>query len=413
MTADIEGLPPGDLVVRNIGQLVTNDPVHGGRLGIIWDGAVVILGGVIDWVGLDREIPADVGDLPEMDVAGACVIPGFVDAHTHVVFAGDRVDEFAQRLRGATYEEIHAEGGGILSTVGPTRRAALDALVASGRERLAVMLSHGTTTAEVKSGYALDVAGEKKMLEAVAALDVELAIDLVPTFLGAHTVPPEYAGDRAGYVRLVIDEMLPACAPLARFCDVFCDGGAFDLAETRAILEAGRSHGLGLRVHADQLAPTGAGGLAAELGATSADHLDHTVDADLRALARAGTVGVLLPGVSLSLRIPFPDPTRLLEAGMTVAIATDANPGSSYVVSMPFVIALAVLEMGMAPDEAMSAATLGGAKALGLTDRGYLAPGAVGDLVVLDAESHVVLSYRPDLPHVADVIKSGRRHARI
>ena len=264
MTAAVEGLPPGDLVVRNIGQLVTNDPVHGGRLGIIWDGAVVILGGVVDWVGLDREIPPDVGDLPEMDVAGACVIPGFVDAHTHVVFAGDRVDEFAQRLRGATYEEIHAEGGGILSTVGPTRRATLEGLVASGRERLGVMLSHGTTTAEVTSGYALDVAGEKKMLEAIAALDVELAIDLVPTFLGAHAVPTEYTGDRGGYVRLVIDEMLPACAPLARFCDVFCDDGAFSLAEARAILEAAHSHGLGLRVHADQLAPTGAGRLAAE-----------------------------------------------------------------------------------------------------------------------------------------------------
>ena len=408
MTAAVEGLPPGDLVVRNIGQLVTNDPAHGGRLGIIWDAAVVIIGGIVDWVGLDRELPADVGELPEMDADGACVIPGFVDAHTHVVFAGDRVDEFAQRLRGATYEEIQARGGGILSTVGPTRRASLDGLVAATRERLRVMLNHGTTTVEVKSGYALDVAGERKMLEAVAALDAELALDLIPTFLGAHAVPEEYAGDRAAYVRLVIDEMLPACAPLARFCDVFCDEGAFDVAEARAVLVAGRSHGLDVRVHADQLSATGAGGLAAELGATAADHLDHTSDEDVNALARAGTIGVLLPGVSLSLRSAFPDPARFRNAGMTLAIATDANPGSSYVLSMPFIVALAVLEMGMAPEDALWAATLGGAKALGLGDRGYLAPGAAGDLVALDAHSHVVLSYRPDLSHVTHVVKSGR-----
>ncbi len=405
---NVSGLPPGDLVVRNIGQLVTNDPSHGGELGVLWNAAIVILGGTVDWVGLDRELPADVGDLPELDAAGRCVVPGFVDAHTHVVFAGDRVDEFSQRLRGATYEEIHESGGGILSTVAATRRADVDELVAAARRRLDVMAGQGTTTAEVKSGYGLDVATEVKMLDVVAMLDATSPVDLIPTFLGAHTVPPEYADDRAGYVRLVIDEMLPACAPLARFCDVFCDAGAFSVDEARAVLGAAATHGLRPRLHADQLAATGAAGLAAEVGAVSADHLDHATAADLEALAAAGTIGVLLPGVSLSLQLPFPDPSRLASAGVAVALATDANPGSSYVLTMPFVIALAVLEMGMTPSDALIAATRSGARALGLDDRGFLAPGARGDLVVLDADTHVALSYRPDTPLVAEVVKGGR-----
>ncbi len=409
--ASVQGLPPGDLVIRRIGQLITNDPDRGGPLGVVWGGAVVITDGVIDWVGLDRELPADVGDLPELDAAGGCVMPGFVDAHTHVVFAGDRLEEFTQRLRGATYEEIHAAGGGIAATVAATRAAPHDSLVDSARERLEVMLRHGTTTAEVKSGYGLETATEVKMLEVVHRLDAELMMDLVPTFLGAHTLPHEYAADRAGYVRHVVDEMLPACAPLARFADVFCDEAAFTVAESREILMAAQSYGLGLRMHADQLAPTGATALAAELGVRSADHLDHADDASLRALAAAGSVGVLLPGVSFSLRLPYPDVARFVAAGVPIALATDANPGSSYVLTMPFVIALAVYEMGMSPGDAVRAATLGGARALGLTDRGHITHGAIGDLVVLAAERHVALAYQPDTPHVSHVVKAGRPHA--
>ncbi len=408
--ASVQGLPPGNLVIRRIGQLITNDPDHGGPLGVIWGGAVVILDGVIDWVGLDRELPADVGDLPELDAAGGCVLPGFVDAHTHAVFAGDRIEEFGRRIEGATYEEIHAAGGGIASTVAATRQAARDTLMDETRERLHVMLHHGTTTAEVKSGYGLDTATEVKMLEVIGRLDAELMMDLVPTFLGAHTVPHEFATDRTGYVRYVIDEMLPACAPLARFSDVFCDQAAFSVDEAREILLAAREAGLGLRIHADQLGPIGAAALAAELGVMSADHLDHADDAALRALAAAGSVGVLLPGVSFSLRLPYPDASRFADAGLPVALATDANPGSSYVLTMPFVIALAVYEMGMSPGDAVLAATLGGARALGMADRGYVKQGAVGDLVALAAERHVALAYQPDTPHVAHVVKAGRPH---
>jgi imidazolonepropionase len=408
MSSEVAPLPAGDLLVRNIGQLVTNDPAHGGPLGIIWNAAVVILDGRVDWVGQGREIPADVADLPELDAGGGAVIPGFVDAHTHVVFAGDRAEEYSQRIRGATYEEIQAAGGGIVSTVAATRRATQETLIAVTRKRVDLMQATGTTTAEVKSGYGLDVATERKLLESVHQLNDEMPIELVATFLGAHTIPPEFESDRRGYVDLVVDEMLPGCAPLARFCDVFCDRGAFTVDEARRVLVAARKLGLGLRIHADQLARSGATSLAAELGAASADHLDHASDEDLAALAAAGTVGVLLPGVSLSLRTPFPDARRLAAAGVPTAIATDANPGTSYVLTMPFVIALAVAEMGMSPAGALYAATRGGARALGLDDRGELRPGAVGDLVLLDAETYVALAYRPDTPHVARVVVGGR-----
>lgn len=408
MSSEIAPLPAGDLLVRNIGQLVTNDPEHGGPLGIIWNAAVVVLDGRVDWVGQGREIPADVADLPELDAGGGAVIPGFVDAHTHVVFAGDRAEEYSQRIRGATYEEIQAAGGGIVSTVAATRRATQESLIAVTRARIELMQAAGTTTAEVKSGYGLDVASERKLLETVQQLNDEMPIELVATFLGAHTIPPEFESDRRGYVDLLVDEMLPSCAPLASFCDVFCDRGAFTVDEARAVLVAARELGLGLRIHADQLARSGAAALAAELGAASADHLDHASDEDLIALAAAGTVGVLLPGVSLSLRTPFPDARRFAAAGVPIAIATDANPGTSYVLTMPFVIALAVAEMGMSPGDALHAATRGGARALGFADRGVLRAGAVGDLVLLDAETHIALAYRPDTPHVARVVSRGR-----
>jgi imidazolonepropionase len=397
----------GGLLIRGIGRLTTNDPQHDGVAGEVRDAAVVAEGGVVSWVGAERDLPGGLGDMSQLDVGGAAVVPGFVDAHTHVVFAGDRAGEFERRLGGEPYEDILAAGGGIMATVAATRAVDDRRLFDESRERLAHMLAAGTTTAEVKSGYGLDVATERRILETAAALDAALPIDLVPTFLGAHAVPTEWRDDRAGYLDLVVGEMLPACAPLARFADVFCDRGAFTVDEARRVLQAARAHGLEPRLHADQLAATGAAGLAAEVGAVSADHLDHASDDDLRAMAAAGTVGVLLPGVSLSMRLPFPDPARLREASVAIAIATDANPGTSYVLTMPFVVALAVLEMGMAPDEAVWSATRGGALALRMPDRGIISPGAIADLAVLDADTPAAIAYRPDSPLVATVIKGG------
>jgi imidazolonepropionase len=401
----VQPAPPADVFLRGIGLLVTNDPDREGLLGAVADAAVVVRAGTIVWAGPETEVPAG-GDLPEVDLEGRCVLPGFVDAHTHAVFAGDRADEFGRRCRGETYEEIMAAGGGIMSTVAATRSASDEDLVRAASGRLEAMLASGTTTVEVKSGYGLEVGTEKRLLEVARRLGDELPIDVVPTFLGAHTVPPE-ATSREEYLREIVDEMLPVCAPLARFCDVFCDEGLFSVEEAGAILRAGRAHGLEPRLHANQLAPSGGAALAAEVGAASADHLDHVTDAEIAAMAAAGTIAVLLPGVSLSLRTPFPDPARFLEAGVTVAIATDANPGTSYILTMPFVVALACLEMGMSPEQAVWSATRGGALALRMDDRGWIRPGAAADLVVLDAESYVHLPYRPDANLVRGVVKGG------
>ena len=396
-----------DLLVFNIGSLVTNDLGRDGLLGIVEDAAVAISDGVLEWVGDGADIPAEYGDLPRLDAGGAAVLPGFVDPHTHLVFAGDRSDEFARRLRGESYEEILTAGGGILSTVAATRAASEDDLYDSAVERAWRMLANGTTTVEVKSGYGLNAATEEKMLRVARRIDESLPIDVIPTFLGAHVVPAEYREDRDAYVDLVCGEMLDVCAPLARFCDVFSDEAAFTVEETRRILEAAKNRGLEVRVHADQLGRVGAAHLAAELSAASADHLDHATDEDLTAMSAAGTSAVLLPAVSFSMRLPYPDGRRIWDSGVTVALATDCNPGTANVESMPFVVALAALNMGLTPDEAVWAATRGGALSLRLEDRGHLVPGAVGDLVVLDAPTHLHIPYRPDANLVAAVVKGG------
>ncbi len=396
-----------DLLVFNIGSLVTNDLGRDGLLGIVEDAAVAISDGVLEWVGDGADIPAEYGDLPRLDAGGAAVLPGFVDPHTHLVFAGDRSDEFARRLRGESYEEILDAGGGILSTVAATRAASADDLYDSAVERAWRMLANGTTTVEVKSGYGLNAATEEKMLRVARRIDESLPIDVIPTFLGAHVVPAEYREDRDAYVDLVCGEMLDVCAPLARFCDVFSDEAAFTVEETRRILEAAKNRGLEVRVHADQLGRVGAAHLAAELSAASADHLDHATDEDLTAMSAAGTSAVLLPAVSFSMRLPYPDGRRIWDSGVTVALATDCNPGTANVESMPFVVALAALNMGLTPDEAVWAATRGGALSLRLEDRGHLVPGAVGDLVVLDAPTHLHIPYRPDADLVAAVVKGG------
>jgi imidazolonepropionase len=395
------------LVIRHIGELVTNDEAHGGLLGIIDDAAVVASKGIITWVGTTDDLPDDIEGIQSIDAGGAAIVPGFVDAHTHAVFAGERSGEFALRMAGASYEEILAAGGGIYSTVEATRGASLSDLVSASVPRIDHMLTSGTTTAEVKSGYGLDIETEMKMLEAITAIADITPIDLVPTFLGAHVVAPEFRNRRSEYVDLVAGPMLDRAAPLVKFIDVFCDDAAFTLEETRKIVAAGRARGLDVRLHVDQLSRSGGTALAAEVAAISADHVDYATDEDLAALVSAGTVAVLLPGVSYAMRTPPPDARRVWDAGVTVAIATDCNPGTAYVETMPFVISLAVVASGLTPNEAVWAATMGGALALGLDDRGAIAPGMVADMVILDAPSHVHLAYRPDGALPLEVIKRG------
>ncbi|HYN29639.1 MAG TPA: imidazolonepropionase [Dermatophilaceae bacterium] len=379
----------GSVLVTGIGELVTAVPHGADPLGLRHDAAVVAEDGVVVWVGPAREAPA--ADRV-VDVGGRAVVPGFVDSHSHLVFAGDRAPEFAARMAGERYD-----GGGIAATVAATRAASDDRLRVLLASRLAEMRAQGTTTVEVKSGYGLTVEDEARALR--------LAREVTPetTFLGAHVVPPEARGDRTAYLDLVTGPMLVACAPHARWADVFCEPAsvnAFDAEESRAVLVAAARAGLGLRVHGNQLAPGPGVRLAVELGAASVDHCTHLGDADVDALVGAAgtTVATLLPGVEFSTRSPYPDARRLLDAGATVALATDCNPGTCFSSSMPFVVALAVLEMRMTPAEALLAATAGGATALRRTDIGRIAVGGRADLTVLDAPSHVHLAYRPGVP---------------
>ena len=380
------------VVVTGIGQLVTNDPGlgDGSPLGLLHDAAVVLEGRRVAWVGPAASAPA--ADLSR-HVGGRAVIPGFVDSHAHLVFAGDRAEEFAARMAGTPYT-----AGGIRTTVAATRAATDEQLAANLARLVGEMRRQGTTTVEVKSGYGLTVADEARSLAIAAQATPET------TYLGAHVVPPEYADDPDGYVDLVTGPMLDACAPHARWIDVFCERGAFDADQARTILAAGRAAGLLGRMHANQLGPGPGVRLACELGLTAVDHCTFLDDGDVEALAGSGTVATLLPGVEFSTRSPYPDARRLLGAGVRVALATDCNPGSSYTSSMPLCIALAVREMAMTPGEALHAATRGGAAALAREDVGHLAPGARADLVVLDAPSYVHLAYRPGVPLVHEVL---------
>jgi imidazolonepropionase len=382
-------------VITGIGELITNDPELGrGPLGVVTDAAVVVDDGSIAWVGEARAAPA--GD-DQLFLGGRVVLPGFVDSHTHLVFAGDRAAEFAARMAGASYD-----GGGIASTVEQTRAASDDELRALLWARCAELRAQGTTTVEIKSGYGLDVDDEQRLLR------LALEVTDETTYLGAHVVPAGF--DRGEYVELVTGPMLDACAPLARWIDVFCEPAsphAFDADESRTVLEAGRARGLELRVHGNQLSAGPGVQLAVELGAASVDHCTHLSDADVAALADGRTVATLLPGVEFSTRSPYPDGRRLLAAGVTIALATDCNPGTSYTSSMPFVIALAVRELGMTPDEAIWAATAGGAAALRRADIGRIAVGCRADLTVLDAPSRLHLAYRPGVP-LAHLLETQR-----
>ncbi|HEX5955832.1 MAG TPA: imidazolonepropionase [Solirubrobacterales bacterium] len=381
------------LAIENIGLLVTNDASLGeGPLGIVRDATLVLDGDRV--TALERPgAPAD----RRFDAAGRCVIPGFVDSHTHLVFAGDRAEEFAARMAGKPYQ-----ARGIRVTTEATRAADEDELRALAARRRAEALRGGITHIEIKSGYGLDVASERRLCEIAA----ELTDDV--TFLGAHAVPEEYEGRADDYVALVCGEMLAACAPLAGWIDVFCEQGAFDADQSRAVLEAGRSAGLGLRVHGNQLGPGPGIRLAVEMGAASVDHCTYFGDGDIEALADSDTVATFLPATDFSTRQPYPNARRMIDAGAQFAIATNTNPGSSNTTSMSFCIALAVREMGMTVEEALLAATLGGAEALRRNDVGRLTPGARADAVVLDAPSYIDLIYRPGVPLIGASFVAGR-----
>jgi len=386
------------ILYTDIRELVTNDPANadGDPLGIIADAAVVVDGSQIAWVGRATEAPdAD----EKVGCADASVIPGFVDSHAHLVFAGERSAEFAARMSGQAYE-----AGGIASTVAATRTAD-DSTLLAGVQRLAdELLRAGITTFECKSGYGLTVDDEARSLRIAKAVTDET------TFLGAHVIPFEFRDDRSAYIDMVTGPMLRACSPHARWVDVFCDRGAFDVDETRHILTEGIKAGLDARLHAGQLGPSAGIKLGVELGAASVDHCTYATDDDIEALAAAAdtTVATLLPGAEFSTRARYPDGRRLIDAGATVALATDCNPGSSYTTNMPFCIAVAVRDMNFTPAQALWAATAGGAAALRREDVGVLAVGRRADFVVLDAPSFIHLAYRPGVPLVRDVVRAGK-----
>jgi imidazolonepropionase len=379
------------LLLRDIGELVTNDPSFGdgSPVGLLTDAALVVEAGRVVWVGPSADAPA--ADTVE-DLGGRTVIPGFVDSHSHLVFAGDRSAEFAARMAGTAYS-----AGGIRTTVAETRAATDEQLTAHVARHVAEMRRQGTTTVEIKSGYGLTVRDEARSLAIARAFTEET------TFLGAHVVPEEYAGDPAGYVALVTGPMLDAAAEHARWIDAFCEAGAFDVDQARAVLLAGRAAGLVGRLHANQLGPGPGVQLACELGLVAVDHCTHLDDRDVASLRDAGTIATLLPGVEFSTRSPYPDARRLLDAGVVVALASDCNPGSSYTSSMPLCVALAVREMGMTPAEALWSATRGGALARARDELGRLSPGGPAHYAVLDAPSYVHLAYRPGVPLVLDV----------
>lgn len=390
-----------DLLLTRIGRLATNQgpPVD--------DAVVKIEEGRVSYAGPAADAPLQ-GEARLLDCGGRAVIPGFVDAHTHLVFAGDRSREFTARMAGASYAEIAAAGGGILATVRATREAGEDLLFSEAARRVRRMISAGTTTIEVKSGYGLDTDTELRLLRVARRIGEELPVTVRTTFLGAHVVPAEYRNDRDAYLDLLIEEMLPRAAPLADYCDVFVEEGAFSVDEARRIFEAATALGMGARVHAEQLGKSGGAALAAEVGAVSADHLDHADEADGARLAAAGVAAVLVPGASYSLRTRQAPGPMLLAGGVTVALATDCNPGTSYVEGMGLVLSLAVVQMGLTGDQALVAATRGGAIALELPDHGRLGSGAAGDLVVLDAPTPDHIPYRPATNLAWRVVKEGR-----
>ncbi len=412
-------------VIRNIGQLVTisQQPLAGagGPLQVIANAALAVQKGHIVWMGPDDDAEPifqqgqSRGDgITLIDAGGAVITPGLVDSHTHLVFAGDRAEEFHLRRRGVSYGELLAQGRGILTTMRATREADTETLTELAQRRLDAMRRHGTTTVEAKTGYGLDTVTEEtclRIINSLNALESEPRsqpdrVRIVPTFLGAHSLPPEYREKRAAYVDLVVEEMLPSFVGLARFCDVFCEREAFTLEECRRILTRAKELGYGLKIHADQLSPSGGARLAAELGATSADHLDFASDEDLDAMREAGVVATLLPGCSYTLRTPYPSARRFLDRGLHVALATDFNPGTSYCENMQTMLGLAMSAMGMSLEEALTAATINGARALGLQDRiGSLEVGKRCELVLWSIRDYQEIGYHFGVNLVQSVLR--------
>jgi imidazolonepropionase len=415
-----------DLLVHSAAQVATCASPDGPRrgkamddAGVVADGAVAIKDGRIVAVGASEDLLARYVAEEELDATGCVVCPGFVDPHTHAVFAGDRVDEFERRIRGETYQQIAAAGGGILSTVRATRAAAVPSIVDQSLARLDEMLQFGTTTVEVKTGYGLDAASEMKLLRAIDRLDRTGPFELVPTFMAAHTVPPEFDGRADAYVELIVDELLPAAVAWHEasgfkddgrpmFLDVFCEQHAFSLAQARRVLEAGRAAGLPLKAHVDQFSELGGLALALELGATSVDHLDVTGADGIRALAASNAVGVVIPTASFNLGARYANARAMIDAGAALALTTDINPGSSPCPSLPLAMAIACRYQKLTPAEALVAGTLNAAHAIGLGDRvGSLEPGKQADLLMLDAPDYRHLAYQFGGNLVAKVVKKG------
>ena len=416
-----------DLLIHSAAQVVTcasDVPKRGAAMldvGLISDGAVAVRDGRVLAIGPSDSLRERYTAVQLIDASGKVICPGFVDPHTHVVYAGDRINEFEQRIRGTSYMEIMAAGGGIVSTMRATREASVEDLVTATLPRLAMMLRLGTTTAEVKTGYGLDLENELKMLAAIAALDLAQPIDLVPTFMPAHAVPPAFNGRTDAYVAWVVDEMIPAAAEWYRnshfaeksspfFCDVFCEQNAFDLAQSRRVLEAGLAHGLLPKIHADEFTSLGGVALAVDLAATSVDHLDASTAEDIARLADSDVVGIVLPAVNFNLGShDFADSRGLIDAGAALALSTDINPGSAPCPSVPLVLAIVTRYQRLLPAEAVNAATINAAFGVGLGDLvGSLAPGKQADLLILDCTDYRQVAYQFGGNLVENVVKNGR-----
>lgn len=385
------------------------------KLAVYSPGAMLIVDGQIELIGSPEEVlPKTVGrEISQtIDAGGRCVIPGFVDPHTHMCFAAIREEEFALRLQGVTYMEIHRRGGGIMNSVLGLRKTSIETLLTCLHRELKRSLSFGVTTVEIKSGYGLSVEHELLMLQAINRADRTAPQDVVPTFMGAHAVPEEFRNDRGTYIRIILEEMLPAVAEknLARFCDVFTEDGVFSVEESSRILKKAKGLGLKLKAHVDEIKDLGGAAMAAELGCISAEHLLQASDRGLKAMAEAGTIAVLLPGTAFSLRKPYARAREMMEMGIPVAIATDCNPGSCYTESMPFMFTLAVLQMGFSVEEALTASTLNAAYAIDTGNRaGSLAPGKKADFLILEGESPACIPYHQAVNPVAQVFKLGER----
>jgi imidazolonepropionase len=407
-----------NLVIRHAAQVVTCSGTQAKRgkemasLSPIEDGCVVIEGGEITAVGrteaIENQLNGFKGEV--IDADGKAVLPGFVDSHTHTIFSGDRAEEFSWRLKGSSFLEILERGGGIISTVRATRAATAESLYEEAILRLDSMLAHGVTTVEIKSGYGLDLDTEIKQLEVARRLDATHPIDVVPTFLGAHATPPEYAGNQDGYIDFLNDIVLPAVREkqLAEFCDVFCDTGVFSVDQAKKLLLRAKELGMNLKLHADEIACIGGAELAAELGAVSADHLLHASDRGIHSMAEAGVIAGLLPGTAFCLGEQFARARHMIESGLAVALATDLNPGTFYSESIPLVFALAVFGMHMSVEEAVTALTINAAAALGRADRiGSIDVGKKADLIILTLPSYTHIPYRTGVNIVYTVVKNG------